>query len=66
MSWCVVDWMVADMLAVRQGSLGRIRYILKDGLKYLPLYGCYFRQVLFFYERISGLLYLVWFDLVLL
>lgn len=40
-----VDWMVADMLAVMQGSVGRIRYILKDGLKYLPLYGYYFRQV---------------------
>lgn len=41
-----VDWMVADMLAIMQGSLGRIRYILKDGLKYLPLYGYYFRQVM--------------------
>ncbi len=33
------------MLAVRQGSMGYIRYILKDGLKYFPLYGLYFRQV---------------------
>jgi len=41
-----VDWIVVDMLAVRQGSLGHIRYILKDGLKYLPLFGSYFRQVL--------------------
>ena len=40
-----VDWIIADMLAVRQGSIGRIRYILKDGLKYFPLYGFYFRQV---------------------
>jgi 1-acyl-sn-glycerol-3-phosphate acyltransferase len=40
-----VDWMVANMLAIKQGSLGHIRYILKDGLKYLPLYGYYFRQV---------------------
>ena len=40
-----VDWVVANMLAVRQGSIGHIRYILKDGLRYLPLYGFYFRQV---------------------
>jgi len=40
-----VDWMVADFLASRQGSLGSIRYILKDGLKFMPLYGYYFRQV---------------------
>ena len=40
-----VDWIIADMLAVRQGSIGQIRYILKDGLKYFPLYGFYFRQV---------------------
>ena len=42
---CTVDWVVADLLAIRQGSLGRIRYILKSGLKYLPLYGFYFAQV---------------------
>ena len=41
----VVDWMVADMLAARQGTIGHIRYILKDELKYVPLYGFYFRQV---------------------
>jgi len=40
-----VDWAIADMLAIRQGSIGHIRYILKDSLKYLPLYGFYFRQV---------------------
>ncbi|XP_055350463.1 1-acyl-sn-glycerol-3-phosphate acyltransferase epsilon-like [Paramacrobiotus metropolitanus] len=39
-----VDWIVADMLAVRQGSLGHMRYILKDGLRFLPLYGFYFHQ----------------------
>ena len=41
----IVDWMIADMLAIRQGSIGHIRYILKDSLKFLPLYGAYFRQV---------------------
>ncbi|KAI8480311.1 1-acyl-sn-glycerol-3-phosphate acyltransferase epsilon [Branchiostoma belcheri] len=41
---CTVDWAVADMLAVRQGMLGHVRYVLKDGLRYLPLYGWYFRQ----------------------
>lgn len=40
-----VDWIVSDFLAIRQGSLGRLRYILKNGLKYLPLYGFYFAQV---------------------
>jgi hypothetical protein len=40
-----VDWAVADMLAMRQGSIGHIRYILKDSLKYLPFYGPYFQQV---------------------
>lgn len=42
-----VDWIVADMLAIRQNALGHVRYVLKDGLKWLPLYGCYFSQVTF-------------------
>ena len=41
----LVDWLVADMLTIRQGTIGYIRYILKDGLKWFPLYGFYFRQV---------------------
>ncbi|XP_052257222.1 1-acyl-sn-glycerol-3-phosphate acyltransferase epsilon-like [Dreissena polymorpha] len=41
---CTVDWAVANMIALPQGSIGRIRYILKDGLKYFPLYGFYFSQ----------------------
>ena len=40
-----MDWIVADLLAIRQGCLGRIRYILKDGLRYLPMYGFYLAQV---------------------
>lgn len=39
-----VDWIVADILAVRQNALGHVRYVLKDMLKWLPLYGCYFSQ----------------------
>ncbi|XP_052007650.1 1-acyl-sn-glycerol-3-phosphate acyltransferase epsilon-like isoform X2 [Xyrauchen texanus] len=38
------DWIIADMLAVRQNALGHVRYVLKDGLKWLPLYGWYFSQ----------------------
>ncbi|XP_068613240.1 1-acyl-sn-glycerol-3-phosphate acyltransferase epsilon-like [Brachionichthys hirsutus] len=41
---CTVDWIIADVLAVRQGALGHVRYVLKDGLKWLPLYGWYFSQ----------------------
>ncbi|XP_048701267.1 1-acyl-sn-glycerol-3-phosphate acyltransferase epsilon isoform X2 [Caretta caretta] len=42
---CTVDWIVADMLAIRQNALGHVRYVLKDGLKWLPLYGWYFSQM---------------------
>ncbi|XP_016311450.1 1-acyl-sn-glycerol-3-phosphate acyltransferase epsilon-like [Sinocyclocheilus anshuiensis] len=38
------DWIIADMLAIRQNALGHVRYVLKDGLKWLPLYGWYFSQ----------------------
>lgn len=34
------------MLAIRQSALGHVRYVLKDGLKWLPLYGWYFSQVI--------------------
>jgi len=43
--FAIVDWMIANMLAIQQGSIGHIRYVLKDSLKYLPFYGAYFRQV---------------------
>uniref|UniRef100_A0A8C3KZM2 1-acylglycerol-3-phosphate O-acyltransferase 5 n=1 Tax=Chrysolophus pictus TaxID=9089 RepID=A0A8C3KZM2_CHRPC len=42
---CTVDWIIADMLAIRQNALGHVRYVLKDGLKWLPLYGWYFSQM---------------------
>ncbi|XP_041359293.1 1-acyl-sn-glycerol-3-phosphate acyltransferase epsilon-like [Gigantopelta aegis] len=41
---CTVDWLVCDMVAVRQGMLGNLRYILKDGLRYFPIYGFYLAQ----------------------
>jgi len=41
----LADWIIADMLAIRQNALGHVRYVLKDGLKWLPLYGWYFSQV---------------------
>lgn len=37
-----LDWVATDMLASRAGCLGRVRYVVKDGLKYLPLYGYVF------------------------
>lgn len=49
-----VDWIITDFLAVRQGSLGRLRYILKNGLKYFPLYGFYFAQHSCIYVKRSG------------
>uniref|UniRef100_UPI002020CEE0 1-acyl-sn-glycerol-3-phosphate acyltransferase epsilon n=1 Tax=Myodes glareolus TaxID=447135 RepID=UPI002020CEE0 len=39
-----VDWIIADMLAARQDALGHVRYVLKDRLKWIPLYGFYFAQ----------------------
>lgn len=44
-----VDWVIAGVLAVRQNALGHVRYVLKDQLKWLPLYGCYISQVTFFH-----------------
>jgi lysophosphatidate acyltransferase len=41
----LVDWITVNMLAIRQGSLGHIRYVLKNDLKWIPFYGFYFQQV---------------------
>uniref|UniRef100_A0A8D0BY06 Phospholipid/glycerol acyltransferase domain-containing protein n=1 Tax=Salvator merianae TaxID=96440 RepID=A0A8D0BY06_SALMN len=38
------DWIVTDMLAIRQNTLGHVRYVLKDQIKWLPLYGWYLSQ----------------------
>ncbi|XP_062593774.1 1-acyl-sn-glycerol-3-phosphate acyltransferase epsilon-like [Saccostrea cucullata] len=39
-----MDWIVANIVALQHGSLGHVRYVIKDGLKYFPLYGFYFKQ----------------------
>lgn len=39
-----VDWVICNMLAIRQGSIGHLRYVMKDTLQMLPLYGHYFYQ----------------------
>lgn len=39
-----VDWIVCNMVAIRQGSIGHLRYVMKDTLQMLPLYGHYFYQ----------------------
>jgi lysophosphatidate acyltransferase len=41
---CAVDWLIVNSVAIRQGCIGTIRYILKDSLKYIPIYGYYFEQ----------------------
>ncbi|GFY50561.1 1-acyl-sn-glycerol-3-phosphate acyltransferase epsilon [Trichonephila inaurata madagascariensis] len=39
-----VDWVVVHMLADRQGSTGNVRYVMKDSLQLVPLYGFYFYE----------------------
>ncbi|XP_055945741.1 1-acyl-sn-glycerol-3-phosphate acyltransferase epsilon-like isoform X2 [Argiope bruennichi] len=39
-----VDWIVVHMLADRQGSIGHVRYVMKDSLQLVPLYGFYFYE----------------------
>lgn len=34
-----MDWVVTDIIAIRQGMVGNIRYVFKNSLKYFPLYG---------------------------
>ena len=41
----VVDWICVDMLTIQPQLMGRLRYMLKDGLKYIPFFGLYFWQV---------------------
>lgn len=48
------DWVVCEMLALKQGSLGGVRYILKDTIKYIPLFGWYFPQHSCVFVRRSG------------
>ncbi|XP_042214663.1 1-acyl-sn-glycerol-3-phosphate acyltransferase epsilon-like [Homarus americanus] len=37
-----LDWLVADMVSIRGGALGHLRYVMKDTLQLIPLYGHYF------------------------
>lgn len=39
-----MDWIIGCSVALRRGALGRCRFIVKDGLKYFPLYGFYLSQ----------------------
>ncbi|KJE92685.1 1-acylglycerol-3-phosphate O-acyltransferase [Capsaspora owczarzaki ATCC 30864] len=39
---CAADWVMVDLIALRHGALGRIRYMMKRSLRLLPLYGWYF------------------------
>ena len=41
---CTLDWFVCNVLANEVNCVGRIRYILKDGLRMLPFYGWYFKR----------------------
>ena len=52
---------MVDMIAIRQGSMGSIRYILKDSLKYLPLYGFYFPQVFSRAKKTTLIFFLIFF-----
>ena len=38
-----VDWIIAGILAEQGEGIGKVRYIMKSGLKYFPHYGfaCY-------------------------
>ena len=33
------DWAMVEMMTIRHNAWGYARYILKDSLKYVPLYG---------------------------
>lgn len=39
-----VDWGIVHMLADRQGSIGHVRYVMKDSLQLVPMYGFYFYE----------------------
>ena len=40
--YLTVDWITTDMLTIQKNTTGRIRFMHKDELKYVPLYGVYF------------------------
>ncbi|VDL94810.1 unnamed protein product [Schistocephalus solidus] len=40
----LVDWVICNMIIARQGGIGRLRFILLNALKYIPVFGYYFYQ----------------------
>ena len=52
--WILADWVVCEILALNQGSLAGVRYILKDTIKYMPIFGWYFPQHNCVYVRRTG------------
>ncbi|VDL63185.1 unnamed protein product [Hymenolepis diminuta] len=45
----LVDWIICSMIIARQGGIGRLRFILLNALKYIPLFGYYFYQHCFIF-----------------
>ncbi|KAK2721899.1 1-acyl-sn-glycerol-3-phosphate acyltransferase epsilon-like isoform X2 [Artemia franciscana] len=39
-----VDWVICNAVAIRQKSIGHLRYVMKYSLQALPLYGFYFYE----------------------
>ena len=37
-----VDWLITNMVSVRGSNIGHLRYVMKNTLQYIPLYGWYF------------------------
>nr|CDS19105.1 1 acyl sn glycerol 3 phosphate acyltransferase [Echinococcus granulosus] len=44
-----VDWIICNMVIARQGGIGRLRYILLNIFKYIPLFGYYVYQHCFIF-----------------
>jgi len=44
-----VDWVITSMIIARQGGIGRLRFILLNALKYIPVFGYYFYQHCFIF-----------------
>uniref|UniRef100_A0A5K3FK50 PlsC domain-containing protein n=1 Tax=Mesocestoides corti TaxID=53468 RepID=A0A5K3FK50_MESCO len=45
----IVDWIICNMIIARQGGIGRLRFILLNALKYIPVFGYYFYQHCFIF-----------------
>ena len=42
----IVDWIIAEVLCLKQGGYGgRVLYLLKYGILYIPMYGWYLATV---------------------